>query len=287
MNVVDAHHHVWSLDRGDYGWLTPAHAPIYRDFSLADYARAAPAHIARSVLVQAAPTLAETRYLLDVAHASGGRVAGVVGWADLDADDAPATLADLARDPLLKSIRPMVQDLDDPLWLLRPRVRQALSALATLSLRFDALVRPPQLPALLHVVDEHPELMVVVDHAAKPGIARGEWEPWAAQMRALADHPRVHCKLSGLITEAGPDWSVDALSPYVDHVLGYFGAGRVLWGSDWPVVEMNGGFGRWWQATQALLAPLADADRAAILGGNARRFYRFSNAESQAGAPGG
>ena len=276
--TVDAHHHVWALARGDYGWLTAALGPIHRDFSLGDYARAAPTHIGLSVLVQAAPTLAETRYLLDIAHASGGRVGGVVGWADLEADDATSALGEIARDPLLKSVRPMLQDLDDEEWICRPRVRQALGALPGLGLRLDALVRPAHLPALLRALDAVPDLAVVVDHIAKPNIAAGEWEPWASDMRALASNPRVHCKLSGMATEAGPHWGVEALTPYVDHVLGEFGAGRVMWGSDWPVVETNGGFGRWWQATQALLAPLEDSDREAILGGNARRFYRLAPA---------
>jgi L-fuconolactonase len=274
VNVVDAHHHVWSLARGDYAWLTPEVGVIYRDFDLADYAQAAP-QVSGSVLVQAAPTVEETRFLMQVAQGSGGRVLGVVGWVDLDRDDAPAMLAERARDSLLKSLRPMLQNLDDPEWLLRPRVMRALAALPELGLRFDALVKVAQLPALLRMVQAQPSLDVVIDHCAKPDIASGQWEPWASLVRELAACPRVHCKLSGLITEAGPDWTVDTLSPYVDHVLGNFGAGRVMWGSDWPVVERNGGFDRWWQATQTLLGPLDDAARRAILGGNARRFYRL------------
>jgi L-fucono-1,5-lactonase len=280
VNVVDAHHHVWSLARGDYAWLTPDVGVIYRDFDLDDYARAAP-QVSASVLVQAAPTVEETRFLMQVAQGSRGRVLGVVGWVDLDRDDAPAMLAERARVSLLKSLRPMLQNLDDPEWLLRPRVMRALGALPELGLRFDALVKVPQLPALLRMVHAQPSLDVVIDHCGKPDIANGQWEPWASLVRELARSPRVHCKLSGLVTEARPDWTVDTLSPYVDHVLGNFGAGRVMWGSDWPVVERNGGFDRWWQATQTLLGPLDDAARGAILGGNARRFYRLGAATAQ------
>ena len=280
MNIVDAHHHVWSLARGDYAWLTREVTPIHRDFSLDDYARAAP-QVTTSVLVQAAPTAAETDYLLGIARASAGRVGGVVGWVDLDGEDAPRALEARARDPLFKSVRPMLQNLDDPEWILRPRVMQALAAMPSLGLRFDALVRPVHLLGLSRMVEAHSELFVVIDHAAKPDIAAGEWEPWASAMRDLALHPHVYCKLSGLITEAGPDWDVDVLSPYVDHVLAHFGAGRVMWGSDWPVVALNGGYDRWWQATQTLLAPLEDADRAAILSGNARRFYRLGGEAPQ------
>ena len=271
---VDAHHHVWSLARGDYGWLTPDLAPIYRDFTLADIAPLADAAgITASVLVQAAPTVAETRYLLDIADVSGGRVGGVVGWVDLAASDAVATLESFASNRLFKSVRPMLQDLPEVDWILRPEVQAALSRLPALGIRFDALVKPAQLPALLKMLERNPDLDVVIDHGAKPDIARGAWEPWASLLRAAALHPRVHCKLSGVVTEAGSQWTVDTLRPYVDHLVECFGAHRMLWGSDWPVVELGGGYARWRSATGFLLAPLDATERDAILGDNARRFY--------------
>jgi L-fuconolactonase len=271
---VDAHHHVWSLARGDYGWLTPGLAPIYRDFSLADIAPlAARAGVAASVLVQAAPTVGETRFLLDVARGSGGFVRGVVGWVDLESSEAVDTLRELARDPLLKSVRPMLQDLADPGWILRAAVQASVAALPALGLRFDALVKPAQLPALVGMLGRNPDLDVVIDHCAKPAVANRGWEPWATLLREAAAHPRVHCKLSGLVTEAGPAWTVDDLRPYVEHVLDCFGPGRVLWGSDWPVVELGGGYERWRAATHTLLGGLTDTEREGVLGANARRFY--------------
>ena len=271
---IDAHHHVWALARGDYAWITPSQPVLNRDYDLADYRAIAPEGVVTSVLVQAAPTVAETRFLLDAARAAGERVLAVVGWIDFEADDALDTLRDLARDTRLRSIRPMVQNIADPDWLLRPRVQAVLARLPLLDLAFDALVKPPQLPALVRMLERNPDLRVVIDHAAKPLIAAGVIEPWATLMRAAADHPHVHCKLSGLVTEARADWTVDTLRRYVDHVITCFGAGRLMWGSDWPVVELNGGMARWWSATEALLAPLTPSARAAILGGNARRFYR-------------
>jgi L-fuconolactonase len=271
--IVDAHHHVWKLARGDYAWITPDLAPLWRDFDLAHYAEAAPRGIGASVLVQAAPTAAETRFLLEVARASAGRVLGVVGWVDLDGDDAIETLEELAREPLLRSVRPMLQSLPDPEWILRPRVQEALSALPGLGLRFDALVKPPQLSALVRMLERHPDLDVVIDHGGKPPIVARAFEPWATYMRAAAAHSRTYCKLSGLVTEAARNWNVAALQAYVDHLFECFGAGRMMWGSDWPVVELNGGIDNWWGATKTLLDPLDDAARAAVLGGNARRFY--------------
>ena len=273
---IDAHHHVWSLARGDYDWLQPtlALAAIHRDFSLADLRpQLDAAQIEATVLVQAAPTVAETRFLLDVARSSGGLVRGVVGWADLSAADAVATLERLAREPLLKSIRPMLQDLPDADWIDRPEVQPALAALPQLGLRLDALVKPRELKALLRALERYPELAVVIDHCAKPEIAAGNWQPWAEDLGALARHTRAHCKLSGLVTEAGRGWTVEMLRRYVEHVLECFGTQRVLWGSDWPVVTLAASYADWNRATGALLAQLPATDAAAIRGGNARRFY--------------
>ncbi|TMH61075.1 MAG: amidohydrolase [Betaproteobacteria bacterium] len=275
---IDAHHHVWRLDRGDYGWLspTPALAPIYRDFELADLRPLlAAANIDATVLVQAAPTLAETRFLLDVARKSDGLVRGVVGWADLAAPDAAETLEMLGGDPLLKSIRPMLQDLADPDWILSADIQPALAALPQFGLRFDALVTPRELKPLLSMLERHPDLAVVIDHCAKPDIAGNGWQPWAEDLAALARHTRVHCKLSGLVTEAGAHWSVDALRRYTDHVLRCFGPERLLWGSDWPVVMLAASYSAWVAATDALLAGVSRAEKDRILGGNARRFYGF------------
>ena len=271
---VDSHHHVWRLDRGDYGWLTPALAPIYRDFTLADLRPLlAAADVTATVLVQAAPSVAETEFLLATARASNGLVRGVVGWVDLAAPDATPTLIRLARDPLLKSVRPMLHDLVDPDWILRPEVQPALALLPTLGLRFDALVKPPQLPALLRLQDRHPDLPMVVDHGAKPLIASGGWEPWASLIAAVAKQPIACCKMSGLATEAAPGWTAADLFRYVDHLLRCFGPERLLWGSDWPVVDLAGGYRAWDVASDVLLGALAPVDRAAIRGGNAMRFY--------------
>ena len=154
-------------------------------------------------------------------------------------------------------------------------VQPVLAALPRLGLCFDALVKPPQLPALLRTLERHPDIDVVIDHGAKPAIAARGWQPWADAIAALARHPGVHCKLSGLVTEAEPAWTIDSLRRYVGHLLDCFGPRRLLWGSDWPVVDLNGGYQRWFEATETLLGPLPDDEREDVLGGNAERFYRL------------
>lgn len=277
---IDAHHHVWRLSRGDYGWLQPteALAPICRDFDLEELRPLLAAeNIESTVLVQAAPTEAETRFLLEVAGKSGGLVRGVVGWVDFESSSAIDALAALARNPLFRSVRPMLQDLGDADWIARPDLQSTLAALPQLGVRLDALVKPHNLPALLRMLECHPDLAVVVDHCAKPGIARKGWQPWADDLAAIARHSFAHCKLSGLVTEAAANWTVDTLRRYVDHVLACFGTERVMWGSDWPVVTLAAGYGAWSKATDALLAGMSSDDREAIRGGNALRFYGLAN----------
>ena len=271
---IDAHQHVWRLGRGDYGWLGPAFAPIYRDFGIGDLApHLAGAGIGGTILVQAAPTEAETEFLLEIAGESGGLVKGVVGWIDFEAPDAARRLERLARNRLLRGVRPMMQDIPDTDWMLNAAFESTFRAIMDLDLCFDALVQPRHLTNIRRLLDRYSDLRLVIDHGAKPRIAAGEREPWATDIRAIARETAAWCKLSGLVTEAIPTWTVADLQPYADHLVGSFGAERLIWGSDWPVVELAGGYERWWRATHALLRSLDDASRERVLGGSAMRFY--------------
>jgi L-fuconolactonase len=270
---IDAHQHFWRRDRGDYDWLTPALAPLWQDFLPDDLAPLLARHgIAGSVLVQAAPTAAETDYMLSLAR-THSVIRGVVGWTDLAAADAPARIAALAAHPRLVGLRPMLQDLPDDDAILDPAVQPALAAMATHGLALDALIRPRHLPRLLTLRDRHPDLKIVIDHAAKPDIAGGNLAGWACDLSSVAADGRTHCKLSGLVTEAAADWRVDDLKPVADTMLAAFGPDRVMWGSDWPVLNLAGHYDQWVAATDDLLAGLDVAGRAAVLGGTAARFY--------------
>ncbi len=271
---IDAHQHFWSLARGDYGWLTPALAPIYRDFGPADLAPLLRArNIDKTILVQAAPTFAETLYMIELAERAPF-VAGVVGWIDFDAPDTAQVVGKVAADhPLLVGLRPMLHDIANDDWLVSPRLAVVFDAMAEYGLAFDALARPQHLPHVRKICERHPKLTVVVDHIAKPLIGERKLDPWRADMAAVAECPNAVCKLSGIATEAAPDWSVTDIRPYVDHVLEIFGPQRLLWGSDWPVVELAGGYERWWDAATVLLASLDATACSAILGGTAMRVY--------------
>ncbi len=270
---IDAHQHFWRLDRGDYSWLTREAGSIYRDFLPPDLEPILARHaIAATILVQTAPTIAETRFLLSLA-ASTEFIAGVVGWADLTSPDAPNEIARLAADPLLVGLRPMVQDIADDDYLLDPRLAPAIAAMTHHGLVFDALVLPRHLPRLLVFLERYPTLSVVLDHGAKPHLREHRLDPWRADIGAIAARPNTTCKLSGLVTEAAADWTLDDLRPAVAHLLAAFGPARLLWGSDWPVVERARGYDAWRTATGDLLAPLPAPDRRAVLGDNAARIY--------------
>lgn len=271
---IDAHQHYWCIARGDYGWLTPDLSALYRDFGPSDLKPLLDRHgIDGTVLVQAAPTLAETRYLLDIA-ASCPDVLGVVGWVALDQAGALQDMAALTQSPKLKGLRPMLQDLDDD-WITSAPIDPALCAMAERGLVFDALVKPGHLKALGSRLRAHPDLQVVIDHAAKPGIGSGDFGSWRRDLAAIADLPQVSCKMSGLLTEAPAGADVEMLQPYVDAVLECFGPDRVMWGSDWPVLTSSASYDDWAAMTKALLRPVDDADRTAIMGGTATRVYRL------------
>lgn len=282
---LDAHQHYWRVARGDYRWLRAgdaALAPIRRDFAPADLAPQRAAHgIASTVLVQAADSTAETDFLLGLAAAEPS-VGAVVGWVDLADAASIATLERWAADaPVLRGIRPMLQDLPEPDWILHAPQPAVLAALTRLGLRFDALVKPPQLEALLDFVRRHPALPVVIDHAAKPVLREGWSAPWAAAWRrglaALAREPQVLCKFSGLLTEAGPVASVAqgiaVVRPVWETLLEHFGARRLMWGSDWPVLTLAAPYDRWVAVAEALIAELPADEQRAVWHDNAARFY--------------
>lgn len=277
---IDCHQHFWRPSRGDYGWLTPDLAPLYRDFGPADLAPILRRHgIAGTVLIQAAATVAETEFLLAIAR-DAPFVKGVVGWAGFDQPSAPAEIERLASDRLLKGMRPMIQDIADPEWMLRPELAQSIAALEQYGLVCDALLRPQHLGPFRRFLKLYPNLPIVLDHGAKPAIAAagldsGPFERWARDIREIARDRRLRCKISGLATEAPAGWRPGDLEPYLDLLLESFGPARLMWGSDWPVVELAGGYDLWRKTALDYLGRLSEDERKAILGGNAVAFYRL------------
>ena len=287
--TIDAHFHAWHIARGDYGWLTPALAPIYRDVEVAHWWQQAKARaISGGVLVQAAPTAAETGFLLQLADQHPQEVLGVVGWVDLQAADAAQQVRALACHPRLKGLRPMLQDLAQTDWILQERVQEGLAAMADCGLVFDALIQTRHLPVIAELAQRHPNLRLVLDHGAKPlmhaptagpAMQQGQdWQQWQGGLQTLAQQTRsapLMCKLSGLWTEAPAGEPCEHVRPWAQALLEIWGAERLIWGSDWPVLELAGSYAQWHDWSVDLLAPLSPQQREAVLGGNARRLYRL------------
>ena len=270
---IDAHQHFWQLSRGDYDWLTPELGAIYRDFDYTDLAPLMDSHqVLGSVLVQAAPSYAETQYLLQLA-AQHDRILAVVGWVDFASSDVRQQIEALALRPKLRGLRPMIQDIDDVDWMLNDNLSDAFEAMIEHNLCFDALVLPKHLTNLQRLIDRYPTLKVVIDHAAKPQIADQAFEPWATQIAKFASYDNVYCKLSGLVTEAKQTWNTADLHDYSEHLLNTFGAERLIWGSDWPVLNLAADYARWVSTSEELLNALTNAQKEQVFSANAIKFY--------------
>lgn len=277
---VDAHHHVWDLHARSYAWLqADGLGRLRRSFLAAEYDRlAVDSGIGASVLVQTVADADETLEMLEVA-ASSEVISAVVGWVDLTADDVAEQIDAVHGEPdggLLRGIRHLVQDEQDPRWLAREDVRSGVRAVADAGLVYELLVRPPQLAAAVETVRDLPEVTFVLDHAGKPALRDGDLDDWASQVRTLGALDNVVCKLSGLVTEADPErWQPDDLRPAADVVLSAFGADRVMLGSDWPVSLLAGPYERVVDSYRDLLDELSASERAAVEGGVATRVYQL------------
>lgn len=277
MTVIDAHHHVWDPGMREYTWMTDEHATIARPFSTEDLREAiAGTPVEATIVVQALGSDEETDWLLELGGADG-LIAGVVGWVDLTSEHVSARLDTLtARSRLLRGIRHMNEE-PDPRWLLRADILAGLVAVRDAGLTYDLLIHSPELPGAEELARTIPGLTLVVDHAAKPGIAAGEWEGWRAGLRQLARHEQVFCKISGLVTEASwTDWRDTDVERYIHAVLEEFGPNRCMFGSDWPVSLLAASYTEVYNLVDSATAALSEDERRAIFGGTAATAYHLT-----------
>ena len=274
--IIDSHHHLWDLGAREYSWMPPPPNVIRRDYMPEDLAPLLErVGVSRTVLVQAHQSIEEAHWMLDIAETTGF-VAGVVAWADLASPDLGRDLDSLCARPGLVGIRHPVEMETDETWLSRPAVIEGLKEVARRGLAYDLLVKGPHLERVPQLAEKVPGLRMVVDHIAKPPIAAGITEPWAARIAAVAAIPGVYCKLSGMVTEADHErWTVDDLKPYVAHVVEQFGLDRLMWGSDWPVSLLAASYDRVLSAAMEAVGDLTPDQRTALLSKNATDFYRL------------
>lgn len=289
--MIDAHQHFWDISREDCTWPTQDLAAIFKSYGLAEYQQACgESSLNASVLVQSQACDSDTDYLLDLAEKSTD-VGAVVAWVDLQSPQARDRIRHLAENAKVRGVRPMLQAMDDTTWILREELDSAIVAMQESKLGFDALVQPRHLNALDEFAERYKQLQIVIDHGAKPNIAAaddGEYEEWAEGMEKLAARENVFCKLSGLVTEASDEQlakldgleSIEIFLPWVKHLYKSFGADKLMWGSDWPVLNLACSFQQWLSLSERLLqscisGPNSHTEQLAIFSGTAKKFYRI------------
>lgn len=279
--IIDAHQHLWELSRGCYDWIGPELGAINRTFT---QEQALPlmrrAGVSGVVLVQAADHRIDTDDMLRAA-ARHPEVVGVVAFVPLD--DPAQVARDLSRltvDPVVVGVRQLIHDLSDPDYLLRDDVNESLQLVSGAGLTFDVVsALPRHLEHVPVLAERHPGLRIVIDHLSRPPIAADSFEPWWSLIAEAASHPGVSAKVSGLYRDADRRaWSLELIRPFYDRALEVFGPRRLMWGSDWPVSVLAGGYQPVWEALNRLFAGLDPGDRAQLLGGTAARTYRLDAA---------
>lgn len=274
---IDAHQHYWTISRGDYGWITPELPKVYRDFLPEDLKPLLSKHdLDGTILVQAAPTLEETEYILSLAEADE-TILGVVGYLDLNDPNCIQHHRQFAKHPKYVGFRIMIQDMPDARAILAPHFVEALKYFEQADVPVDLLVTSGQLEPVMKLMEQVPQLRGVIDHLAKPEIRSGRLQPWAEQMQQLAAYPKLYCKISGMVTEADHDnWQLEQFEPYIRTVMDAFGTERIMFGSDWPVCLLAASYDEVVQIVeQAIPADWPSESRKRLFGGNAKTFYKL------------
>ncbi len=274
--AVDAHHHLWNYDPLEYGWIGENMTALRRNFTPDDLWREmGAANVLGAIAVQARQTLEETRWLLELAT-DRDFMMGVVGWVPLVDRDVAAHLERFAANPKLRGVRHVLQDEPDPNYMLRADFHQGIRRLRDFHLVYDILIYDHHLPAAVQLVDANPNQIFILDHIAKPRIRDGVLSPWRENLRELARRQHVYCKLSGMATEADwHHWTPETLQPYFEVALEAFGPTRLMFGSDWPVLEVAGRYSSWAQTVRTWLASLSPDEQESVLRTTALRAYRI------------
>jgi L-fuconolactonase len=276
--IIDSHQHFWRPGLFDYPWMSPEVAIQYRDYLPRDLEPILKkCGVEATVLVQASDSIEETRWMLSLAD-QNPFIAGVVGWVDLSSPGVASQLDELVVHPKFKGVRHLVESELDENWLVQQSVLRGLGILADYKVPYDLLVHPQHLKHVNTISEHCPELNLVIDHLAKPPVARGELQGWALELRQAASNPKVHCKLSGLVTEADLDsWKPGDLQPFVEEALNIFGPERLIFGSDYPVCLRAASYFQVLETFMTLLDGLEADQKNQIFRENAIGFYQLGN----------
>ena len=274
--IIDSHQHFWNYEPEKHSWIDDEMSVIRRDFLSDDLQKVFDENgVDACVAVQADQTTEETDFLISLAE-NNSFIKGVVGWVDLRSESIEEDLLKYKKYDVIKGFRHVVQEEQDHNFMLRPEFLNGIELLGKYNLCYDILIFPHQLVAALELVNKFPNQKFVIDHIAKPYIKDGFFEGWAVMMREIAKNQKVYCKISGMITEADyKTWTPEQVHPYMKLVLESFGAGRVMYGSDWPVCLVAGNYSIVKALVTDFISDLSQEQQNAIMGGNAAKFYNL------------
>jgi len=278
MKIIDSHQHFWDPSRGDYSWMPKNDKVLTKKYGVKDLIKESKSiNLHKTVLVQAAATNAETEYMLDIADKSD-LVAGVVGWVNFEDVNQLQQLKLFAKHKKFVGVRPMIQDIPDPNWVLNKNFDIFFKTIIKLDLCFDALGFPVHLDNFYFIASKYPSLRFVIDHLMKPKICKNDkkdFQHWKAGINKLSKLDNVYCKFSGMVTEACENWTEKDLKPYSDEILRIFTDQRILWGSDWPVCKLRTDYSGWFNAATSLTDGLNLTQKQNIFYNNAIKFYKL------------
>ena len=279
-SIVDTHLHVWDNRKLVYPWLKDV-PMLNKPYLLSDYNQACESvKVEKMVFVQAevdfSQFMDETDWVTSLAK-DDPRIEGIVSWAPLEKGDSVRhDLEKLAVNKLVKGIRRIIQFEDNIEFCLQPDFVTGVRALTDYGLSFDICISHPQMANTIKLVRQCPDVLFILDHIGKPDIKNQIFEPWAREIKQLSDLPNVHCKISGLVTEADhKSWTKEDLKPYIDHVLECFGFDRVLYGGDWPVAYQATEYPRWVQTLEWAVNGCPGTEQKKLFHDNAIKFYRL------------
>ncbi|MDZ7690769.1 MAG: amidohydrolase family protein [Balneolaceae bacterium] len=278
MNKVDSHQHFWEYNPRKHSWINDEMEDLRQDFLPPDLKRNLDeVDMDGCVAVQADQSLQETIFLLGLAE-KYEYVKGVVGWLDIQADDFEQQLEHFASHEALKGLRHIVQDEPDERYLLRPDFLRGIEQLPDHGLTYDILIYARHLPVAIKFASKFPDHRFVLDHIAKPDIADQKIDAWEQDIRELARHPNIYCKVSGMVTEADwKSWTPDDFKPYLDVVFDAFGTKRLMFGSDWPVCTLAAKYREVYKLVSDYTETCTEKEKADFFGENAIRFYGLNN----------
>ena len=275
--IIDAHQHFWQYDALEYSWITDQLSPLKRDFLPADLdILLKNEHISGSISVQARQSEKENEFLLQHAE-NNSFIKGVVGWIDLRSEKIDEKLSFYQNLPKMKGFRHVVQDESDPYFMLQPAFLNGINAVIQSGFTYDILVYARQLPQVLSFLNHFPDTPFMIDHLAKPDIKHGLFSSWQADLRKIADFPKVSVKISGMVTESDwHQWEKEDFYPYLDELVLSFGLDRLCYGSDWPVCNLAGNYKSQLEIVTSYFSTYHQMDRDKVMGLNTQFFYQLN-----------